>query len=295
MIPNEDKRRTATVVALRLVAALSVAVLAFAPLSAMAQPTQGGTVFVGDLETGKLSPWGAQCANTGLASDQGIARGTVNLSVRLVGQGKYAARFNLPAAATNNACELLATRPIGLGTDDYYGLMVFFPRNWREPSPAGWGVLIAQFSFQGIHGPPAGLAAHGDHVEFVIQTGLCGSAGCAYSSGPDGNVRRMVAIPRPLALGVWHELVVHVRHTINASGEFEVWHRLKGQARWRQTVSLHGYPTVQWTQDRLSILSFNTTVDKIGAYRGNADFPLSVWLDGFVRTISFAAAAAALP
>ncbi len=51
----------------------------------------------------------------------------------------------------------------------------------------------------------------------------------------------------------------------------------------------------QWTPDRLSILSFNTTVDKIGAYRGNADFPLSVWLDGFVRTTSFAAAAAALP
>jgi hypothetical protein len=37
------------------------------------------------------------------------------------------------------------------------------------------------------------------------------------------------------------------------------------------------------------------TSDKIGAYRGRADFPLTVWQDGFVRTTSFAAAAAALP
>jgi len=37
------------------------------------------------------------------------------------------------------------------------------------------------------------------------------------------------------------------------------------------------------------------TFDSIGAYRGHADFPLTVWHDGFVRTTSFAAAAASLP
>lgn len=270
-------------------------------MSAAAQsPPAEGVVFSGDFETGKISQWGGQCVNTGLPSSPSLVRGTVNLTVRVVGEGKYAARFNLPPAETNNACELLDKRPIGLGTDDYYGLMVFFPKSWREPSPAGWGLLIAQFSYQGIHGPPVGLEAHANSIKLVIQTGQCqlitsGGGGCAYSNGPGGNVKPLVAVPAPLVLHAWHELIVHVHHAIDSSGVIEVWHRLKGQVGWKKTVSLSGYPTVQWTPERLSILSYNATVDKIGAYRGHADFPLSIWQDGFVRTTSFAAAAAALP
>jgi hypothetical protein len=105
----------------------------------------------------------------------------------------------------------------------------------------------------------------------------------------------MVAVPAPFELGAWHELLVHVHHATDAAGVVEVWHRLKGQTPWKKTVSVRGYPTVQWTPERFSLLSFNATVDMIGAYRGHANFPLTVWLDGFVRTTSFAAAAAALP
>jgi hypothetical protein len=283
--------------AFRLVPALAVSALAFAPISAIAQsPPAPDVVFKGDFETGKLSPWpGGQCANTGLQSSAETTRGTVNLTVRLVGQGRYAARFNLPAAGTSQACELLDGRPIGLGTDDYYGLMVMFPKTWREPSPRGWGLAIAQLNFQGIHGPPVGLFAHGNSIELAMQTGLCGSSRCAYSSGREGNVTPMAAVPAPLTRGVWHELIVHVHWTTDSSGVVEAWHRLKGQKAWRKTVSLRGYPTVQWTPDRLSILSYNATVDKIGAYRGSAAFPLSIWSDGFVRATTFAAAATALP
>jgi hypothetical protein len=269
--------------------------------SAQSQPATG-VKFDGGFETGNLSQWsGAQCANTGLPSTTGSPRGTVHLSRRLVGQGRYAARFNLPAAGTSNICEVLDKRPIGLGTHDYYGLMVFFPRNWREPSPAGWGLAIAQLSFQGIWGAPVSLNAHARNVALVMQSGLCtpvtsSNPGCAYSSGRGGNVRPMVAVPAPLfKLGAWHEIIVHVYHTTDSSGVIEAWHRLKGQTRWRKTVSLTGYPTVQWTPERLPILSYNATVDKIGAYRGNADFPVSVWHDGFVRATSLDDAAAALP
>jgi hypothetical protein len=292
----------ATFVALRVLFVLAVAALAFAPLSATAQsPPAGDVLFNGGFETGKISEWGGQCANTGVPSSASLVRGTANLTVRLVGQGKYAARFNLPPADTNNACELIDTRPIGLGTDDFYGLMVFFPKNWREPSPAaGWGLSIAQFSFQGIWGAPVSLNAHARNIELVMQSGLCAPVtsshpGCAYSSGSDGNVTPMVAVPAPIKLAAWHELIVHVHHATDSTGVIEVWHRLKGQTGWKKTVSLRGYPTVQWTPDRLSILHFNATVDKIGAYRGRADFPLTVWQDGFVRAASFAAAAAALP
>lgn len=288
-------------ISIRILCGLVFAAILVAPMSATAEgPPAEPPVFAGDFETGKLPPWVGQCANTGLASDAGVERGSINLTVRLVGQGKYAARFNLPAAPTNTACEVVNQRRIGLGDHDYYGLMFLLPRRWHEPSPAGWGLAIAQLGFQGIWGSPISLNAHARNVALVIQTGLCrlassGHPGCAYSSGPNGNLKPMLAVPSPLALGVWHELILHVYRTTDSSGVIEVWHRLKGQKAWKQTVSVHGYPTVQWTPERLSVLHFNATVDKIGAYRGKADFPVSVWLDGFVRTTSFAAAAAALP
>ena len=145
------------------------------------------------------------------------------------------------------------------------------------------------------------LAAHADRVTLVMQSGLCNSVhtstpGCAYSSGPGGNVAPMTAVAAPLALGVWHELIVHVRWATDSSGMIEVWHRLQGSDGWVKTVSLRGYPTVQWTaEEGPKAIAGSVTSDKIGAYRGRADFPLSVWQDGFVRTTSFAAAAAALP
>ncbi len=291
----------AAVLACRVVFALGVTVLAFTAMSASGQSSPpADVVFAGGFERGKLSPWGGQCANTGVSSNQSIVRGTVGLTVRLVGHGKYAARFDLPAAGTNNACELLDTRPIGLGTDDYYGLMVFFPKSWREPSPAGWGLAIAQFGYQGIWGSVVGLNAHRRNIALIVQSGQCApvtssNPGCAYSSGPGGNIRPMVAAPAPLTLGVWHELIVHVHHAADSSGVIEAWYRRKGQTRWKQTVSLRGYPTVQWTPETLPTLSYAATVDKIGAYRGHADFPVTIWQDGFVRATSFAAAAAALP
>jgi Polysaccharide lyase len=219
----------------------------------------------------------------------------------VVGQGGHAARFDLPAADAFTACETLHKRLIGLGSDDYYGLMVRFPSDWREPSPVGWGLSIAQLNFENIWGTPVMLAAHADRVSLVMQSGLCravstSTPGCAYSSGPSGNVAPMTAVPAPLALGVWHELIVHVRWTTDSSGMIEAWHRLEGGASWVKTVSLRGYPTVQWTAEQgPGALAGSVTSDKIGAYRGRADFPLTVWQDGFVRTTSFASAAAALP
>jgi hypothetical protein len=220
----------------------------------------------------------------------------------IVAQGKYAARIDLPAAPSDNtACETLSKRSIGIGTDDYYGLMVRFPSGWREPSPAGWGLAIAQLNYQAIWGAPVMLVAHADHVALVMQSGLCRSVytsdpGCAYSSGPGGNIKQMLAVPPPLTLGAWHQLVVHFRWATDSSGVVEVWHRIKGEGPWTKTISVRGYPTVQWTADEgpLEIAGSNTT-DKIGAYRAGAEFPLTIWHDGYVRATSFAAAASALP
>jgi hypothetical protein len=260
-------------------------------------------VFKGDFESGNVSQWtwGAQCANTSSAPML-FTRGTITVQSEIVGQGLYAARFDLPAAPREStACETLSKRVIGVGSDDYYALMVRFPREWREPSPTSWGLALAQLNYQGIWGAPVTLVAHANHIRLILQSGRCRSVftsnpGCAYSSGPGGNVRRMLAVRAPLALDAWHELIVHVRWATNHSGVLEVWHRLKAGGSWNKTVTLRGYPTVQWTAKRArrAILR-SVTSDKIGAYRGPADFTLTVWHDGFVRARSFASAVSALP
>lgn len=272
------------------------------PPPAQAPPSpEGSTWLRGDFETGDHSQWswGAQCANTGVPSAGSVVRGTISVQSEVVAQGVFAARFDLPAASAKNACETLAKRQIGVGTDDFYALMVRFPAEWREPSPARWGLSLAQLNFQNIWGAPISLAAHGDHVALTIATGQCNgfetsTPGCAYSSGRNGNVAPMSAVPAPMALEVWHQLIVRVRWANDSSGIIEVWHRLQGDESWDKTVSLSGYPTVQWRsgQGRDSIIG-STTSDKIGAYRGAADFPLTVWHDGFVRTTTFTAAEAA--
>lgn len=308
-----DRRiRRAALVARRVVVALAtVALVAFASTSATARtpstaPVDGSSpspsspavnaAFSGDFETGSISQWtGAQCANTGLPSSAGF--GTVVVESRIVGQGKFSARFDAPVADDKNSCELLSSRNIGLDTDDYYGLMVRLPKNWRgEPSPAGWGLSLAQFNFENIWGTPVQLVAHANHISLILQSGLCvKDVRCTYSTGLSGNVKPAFAVPAPLKLGAWYELIVHVHWATDSSGIVEVWHRLQGKAQWTKTVSLRGYPTVQWTEERLSTLGFSGTYDKIGPYRGRASFPLTIWEDAFVRTTSFAAAARSLP
>ena len=158
--------------------------------------------------------------------------------------------------------------------------------------------MIAQLNYQGIWGPPVGLAARAKTVELVVQSGLCNDVrsvhpGCAFSSGPGGNVEKMVAIRRPAARGRWHQLVVHVRWATDAHGVIEVWHRLRGNARWVRTVRAGGFPTVQWSVSRPP--TYQGTVDKIGAYRGRARFPLTIWHDSFVVGTSFAGVASKFP
>jgi Polysaccharide lyase len=263
---------------------------------------RGVILFKGDFEPGDVSQWnwGAQCANTGVPSSGSSVRGTITVQSEIVAQGKYAARIDLPGASVYTACETLTRRRIGVGTNDYYGMMVRFPTVWQKPSPSNNGLVIAQLNFQNIWGSPVSLRAHADHVALTLSSGLCNSVftskpGCAYSSGPGGNVKPMLAVSAPLALGVWHQLIIHVRWATDSSGVLEVWHRLKGSGNWRKTVVRRGNPTLQWTRKvgRRRIANA-TTADKIGAYRGHSTFPLAIWHDGFVRTRSFAATAAAL-
>ncbi len=248
-----------------------------------------------------------QCAN--LTSESlDIVRGNLTLEPRIVGVGARAARIDLPASPrSRSACEVLFQRPIGIDQSDYYGIMLRLPHNWREPSAVGWGLVVAQLAYQGIWGPAVALNIHADRVRLVLQSGLCEPVGsahphCRYQTGfgrrgVGRNLPNLLAIPpRRFATGVWHELVVHVYRAFDSSGVLEAWHRRKGQRKWVKTAELRGYPTVQWSAaippERVRM---SGPVDKIGAYRGAAHHPVTIWQDGFVRATSFEAAAGALP
>jgi Polysaccharide lyase len=249
----------------------------------------GAVVFSGDFETGDPSQWtwGAQCANGGVPSSGSFARGTIIVQSETVAQGRYGARFDLPAATTANACEVLRQRTLDLD-EEWYALEFRLPLDWQEPSPTGWGMEIAQLNFQNIWGPPVGLYAHADGVRLILSSGLCRPAGtpyppgpgCTNNSGPGGNLAPMYVIPTAPELGVWHQVLVHVKWAKDNSGLLQVFHRKRGESAWEQQVTLSGKPTVQWTTT-LPPDPANWTADKIGAYRGQSTAPLSVWHDNF--------------
>jgi hypothetical protein len=140
------------------------------------------------------------------------------------------------------------------------------------------------------------LFAHANHVNLVLQSGYIQSNAARYSTGNDlpGTISipgGIQAIPAPMALGVWHDLIVHVRWATDSSGVVEAWHRLAGGA-WAKTVTITGYPTLQWDDTHpIATMASWVTSDKIGAYRGASTVPLSVWQDGFCIGSTFASAA----
>ena len=205
-------------------------------------------------------------------------------------------RFDLPAATTNNACEVGRKRTEALGTDEWYAKEVYFPLNWQDPSI--WGMVVGQYDFSALgQGAPVGLAARGDHVNLGISSGLCQNHGpCQYNTGNDwpsnqgtlNTTLRIVPLGTTLG-GTWQQWVVHVHWAADSSGLVQGWWRPRG-GTWAKTVNWGGYPTVQWTSAQPPNTNY-TTADKIGAYRGPATFPISIWQDGFCVAKSFAAAA----
>ena len=259
-------------------------------------PVPPPVAFRGDFETANIAPWqattwgGAQCVNYGVPS--GV--GTLHVVDDTVAKGSYSARFDLPAADTSNSCELLRGRTIAMD-DEWYSMEIRLPSDWQEPSPTGWGLELAQFNFQSIWGTPVGVVAHSNYVDLILNAGLCspaksGNPSCQYSSGIGGNLPRQHVIPTSaFSTGSWHQLLIHVKWTNGNDGVVEGFHRLRGETTWTRTATLAGYPTLQRTTDYTPVAS-DQTVDKIGAYRGKASFPLSIWQDNFCQATSMAAA-----
>jgi hypothetical protein len=307
------------VVVCTLIMTLSVIALAcLSPSRAMAATTPSslppGLSFDGSFQSG-LAPWsaaggGAQCANHGTPSTAPRLRGNFYDDSSTFVAGVQAARFDLPASQPNyplQACELTDPRPLSLGADDYYGYMFYVPQQWTasvtDPS-AFWGVATAQFHFQNIWGSPIAFELHNDHMTLAMETGACSNfltsdPGCQWRSNADnpggdpGNLGAYYVVPAPMQQGVWHEIVMHVHWAADSTGQVQVWHRVMGDPDWIQTVNLTGYPTVQW--DASQGCCSAAVVDKVGAYRGLSNVPVSVWESNVLIGTSFGAVAGSLP
>ncbi len=270
--------------------------------------------------TDGIRPWtasggGPQCANYGTPSKPPRLRGNLYVSSPIHGAGVAGGRFELPTDPDPvtfplEACGLVTgPRPIGLGTDSYYGLMVYVPRGWRVANKAFFGVNIKEFHFQNIWAAPVIFQLHPRYVTLALETGACNphtssNPGCQYRS--NAGHRRCTSTlfyrclpgyyaipPGAFVQGRWNEILMHVHWASNRTGEIQTWYRVMGATTWTPSAVVKGYPTVQW----------NVTtgccdpkyVDETEAYTAALSAPLSVWLANDVSATSFRSVAAALP
>jgi hypothetical protein len=261
-------------------------------------------LFDGGFETGSYQPWGLpQSSNWGNPVDNTqVHFGPFNVVANPVGQGRYAGEFDLPAwSGGRTRSQVVTSRPVGDGTDDYYTLMFYVPQGWTPGTNTFWGVSIAEPDFENLGGAagPVSLQLHSDHLTLALSSGVTTTTApySQYRSNADSpgnpNLPPMYAIPPgSLQQGVWNELIVHAHWATDGTGALDVWTRVLGQPTWTKTVSFSGYPTLQTYADGSMPVN---TLDVIQAYRGPSTAPVSVWLDGFSRSQSFATATAYLP
>jgi hypothetical protein len=277
---------------------------------------ESGIVFIGDFETSGRSQWeGAyQCENGTTPDTATTNRGIITIVSDVVAKGTKAARFDLPSDASRvQACEALRGRELGTGpglppNEVWYALSIRFPTTGYTTN--AWGLRVVSFNYQGIWGAPLGLDAHspgsgpggarGDgtnHVDLAGQAGLCYPVGTADPGGPrcEWSGHWQIIPSNRFALGVWHDVLVHVKWTTNPSeGLFEGFHRQRG-GTWSQTVPrVTGRATVQTNRHGSAPRPANTVVDKIGAYRHKNAQAISIWHDNFCVATTRAAAESCL-
>jgi hypothetical protein len=227
--------------------------------------------------------------------------------------------FSTPPNVTR--CELYHVRPnIGNHLHDYYAQDIWFPTNWQYP------MGLDQFNIDSMdHGPAGNLIGESNFLEYLVNSGACPAetepGGCPYYSGrpypgweprPAGMPGPLIAIPAPMQLGVWHELVIHIYWSTDNDGVVQIWHRLRGEAAWTETVdtttSGFGFPTLQTGVQSSecgsgvitasNIAGWTTCVaDTIGLYGGGwggLDQQRDVWRDNYCRATSFTAAESCL-
>jgi hypothetical protein len=253
----------------------------------------------------------AQCSNTGTPSTPPRLRGSLHYATKIVGQGAGSLRIDLPADTNAKtfpleACNTeTAPKPIGLGTDSYYGLMVYEPTGFTIPNTYFGGVQIEEFHFQNIFGSPVNWELHTDHITLALNTGSCVNHSnphptCAFRSNADQPNRDGPNLPAYYVIppgqfvgGQWYELAMHVHWASDNTGVVQTWWKVRGAATWTASADVTGIPTVQF--DSVRGCCGANYEDEMEAYTFALSKPFSVWLDNNISGPTLASVEASMP
>ncbi|HUY22361.1 MAG TPA: heparin lyase I family protein, partial [Acidimicrobiales bacterium] len=257
------------------------------------------------------TPWqNAQCAPT-TPSKSPRYRGTATYDPTnqpLTGQSSYL--FSLPTDPSPStypleACDVIsASKPLAIGADGYYGMMVYVPKGWSIPNRAFNGIEIAELHFQNVDGAPISLQLHPDHVTLALETGACSnhattSPGCVIRSNADANCKSTTTytcLPGQYAIpigafvqGAWNEIILHANWETSYTGQIQTWYKVKGASSWTQSSNLSNIPTIQYDATRGS--AYTGYNDILEAYTAALSAPVTVSLGGYTSGTSFATVA----
>jgi Polysaccharide lyase len=241
----------------RLVALSLAAATLAAPLGAHAS-----VVWRGDFETGNRSQFNGKA--------QLVSEDRLQVVTSPTAQGRYALKATVvqgdnPISASGNRNELVHFGGEKEGDDFYYRFRVMFAPGF--PAPNTWQ-LFTQWHHSGSSGsPPLEFVVRNERMELVHNT-------------PSGTATRMTI--GTLTRGVWHEFVIRIKWSSNASvGFVELWHDRS------QVISRRYFPTLYAGQ---------SVYMKAGLYRSNTIAPTGVlYLDDYVQATTFAEATGGTP
>jgi hypothetical protein len=322
--------RRGVVLAVALVAAAGVAIL---NRSAVAADYRGSSAARGTIlkrinyESGgptgvdpKQAFW--QCSDT--TSSSGATRGTLSADGTTSNSGRYSGLIVVPptqptASFGRSACEVVTSQTVKSGADVYYSLALQLPLSWSGHAAWSQRAMVAFFGYVAMQGP-IDIEVYDNRIALALAAGDCvAGVGCAYDNScggecwghsnnvlcrprnaPNryGGVRGCKIVPPGrLRLGIWQQMIVHVRETPRADGLVEAWWRPKGRRRWQKTVTMSGIPTLELGTNAfgqtLTAATYDAgtlvATDKFGLQEASAQ-PVEIRQDDDCIATSFAAA-----
>jgi hypothetical protein len=242
---------------------LSIAI-ALATLTATVAPAYASVTWRGDFETGD---------RTQFSSTQMVASDRLQVVSSPTRDGRYALRAEVrqgddPINASGNRAELLKYDGASEGTEYYYGWSTLFPSDY--PLTPTWQVFM-QWHHPGLNGAPP--------VRLVLG---CSASDCGQPMPDtlfvivDG---KTVYTHTPITRGDWHDFVLHIKWSANASvGFVELWYDGKLVLPKRMARTLYSSSDVNYL--------------KLGLYRDEATAPTAVlYHDALVQASTYEEAA----
>jgi hypothetical protein len=264
--------------------------------------------------------WTHQAADTLTGVVNGIVYGTILPSNNAARTRARSGRFSVPANSSYwQGAMMLHNRTVMNGSDEWFAMAFYFPSGWPKALTTASGtrrsVNIGCPNYYSVNSCMVSVSARPQSMFTLINSGACPASGVSpgcpwYSATPDGGnfskCRGFVGarcgplyIVRPghLKLNVWHEIIMHVYYTLDNNGVVQFWHRIKGRASWRRSVSVSGFPTLQTGPTSFSKTVTTSNIndwpssDQFGLYRGPSTRPATLWADNWCRATSFESAA----